>query len=39
MKRFPVSPKKDKKVFTRTAQDVHSVNFMYARPLRGGRRM
>lgn len=39
MKRKPVSFKTDRRVFTRTADNVHSANFMFMRPTRGGYRM
>lgn len=39
MKRYPVDSRRDRRVFSRTADNVHSVNFMYLRPQRGGRRM
>lgn len=39
MKRYPVSKGKDRKVFSKTAQNVHSVNFMFLAPSRGGRRL
>lgn len=39
MKRYSVNKKTDRKVFAKTADEVHSVNFMYLRPQRGGRRL
>lgn len=39
MKRYPVNRSKDRRIFSRTADNVHSVNYMYLRPQRGGRRM
>jgi len=39
MKRFTPNQKKDKRMFTQTAEKEHSVNFMYLRPQRGGRRL
>lgn len=38
-KRYTPDSRSDKRKFTRTAEKVHSVNFMYVRPTRGGRRM
>lgn len=39
MKRYPVSGRKDKKIFSRTAQKYHPYNETYIAPMRGGRRM
>lgn len=39
MKRYSVKGRQDRRVFTRTADNVHSVNFMYLSPQRGGRRL
>lgn len=39
MKRSFVNKRKDRKVFAKTAESVHNVNFMYLRPTRGGRRL
>lgn len=39
MKRYHVNRGKDRRIFSRTAENMHSVNFMYLRPQRGGRRL
>lgn len=39
MKRFNVPRNKDKKVFRKTAENVHSVNFTFLNPSRGGRKL
>lgn len=36
MRRQSTNFKKDRRVFTRTAQKSHSMNFSYLRPMRGG---
>lgn len=39
MKRFSVPKSMDRKIFRKTAENVHSVNFTYLAPSRGGRRL
>lgn len=39
MKRYPVQRGRDRRIFSRTAENMHSVNFSYLRPQRGGRRL
>lgn len=39
MRRSHVNNRRDKKIFSKTADNVHSVNFTYLAPQRGGRRM
>lgn len=39
MKRFKVRSKRDRRIFSKTASNVRSENFIYLMPTRGGHRM
>lgn len=39
MKRYSTNFRKDRRVFTRTAENVHSMNFRFFNPQRGGIRL